>query len=171
MAEIVISDECLAPDKYVYFNYSGPDPWAVVNHINDMARQFFHLGTSDWLFQRLNWDISGDPIDFWAVFKAKRELSGRSLMWIYIRVQGKKSKTDNIGKFTMRLNAEVRTQIEGPKIILLPLWYLYSYLFFNKVRRNFLQRCTSTVLGFRDEIKRYYDVQVVEGPEKEGAFG
>ena len=162
MTNITISDECFSPDKYLYFNYSGPDPWAVVNHINDTARDFFHLGASDWCFERLNWDISGDPIDFWALFSARVEVSGHTKIMIYIRVQGKTSKTTNKGNFTMRLHALVNSEFEGYRVVLKPLWYIYSYLFFNNVRRSYLRRCQTLVMAFRDEIKRYYNMNVYE---------
>lgn len=171
MAVIKITDDCLAPEEFIYFDYSGPNPWGVAKKINESARGFFHLGASDFYFDRVNWDITGDPVTFWALWRIRKDVSRYSRIWIYIRVQGEKSKTGNTGKFTMRMNAEVLTEFEGWSIVLKPFYYIYAYLFYNRVRRKFIERCRSMVLGFRNEIKKHYNVQVTEVPTAHGAFG
>jgi len=92
-------------------------------------------------------------------------------MRIYIRVIGKKSKTTNMGSFTLRLNATIETTFEGNRFLLKPFWYLYSYLFYNKMRRNFLKRCRTMLEVFRDELKKYYNLKVYTKPEREGTYG
>ncbi|MBL7206266.1 MAG: hypothetical protein ISS36_01565 [Candidatus Aenigmarchaeota archaeon] len=171
MAVIKIIDECLAPDKFIHFDYSGPDPWGVAKKISESARGFFHLGASAFYFDRINWDISGDPVSFWGLWKCEIPTSRWSTIWIYIRVQGDKGKTNNVGKFTMRMNAEIITQFEGWKLFLRPLYNLYSYLFYNKVKRRLLERCTGFVLGFRNEIKEHFNVQTTEIPSAQAEYG
>jgi hypothetical protein len=160
MGSIEIYDDCLAPEKFVYLTYTGPDPWGVVKKITDSIKPFFHVSSSSRNHERLNWDVSGDPITFWSLWWVKKAMSGYSKARIYIWVQGTKSKTDNTGQFTMKIHGELETSFSGPSVILKPLWLVYSYLFYNRVRRRYIERCRDLVLNFRNEIKEHYNLGI-----------
>lgn len=160
MATLNISDDCLSPERYVYLTYSGPDPWGVVKKITGNLKAFFHIATSDMSNERLNWDATGDPINFYSLWWAKKGMSGFTQAKWYFWVQGSKSKTDNTGHFTMRLNGDLETTFNGPGIILKPYWVIYSFLFYNRVRRRQLERCRDFLLAFRNEIKEHYNLGV-----------
>ncbi|MBL7160562.1 MAG: hypothetical protein ISS93_01785 [Candidatus Aenigmarchaeota archaeon] len=171
MGKLVIQDECLAPEKYVYLTYSGPDPWGVVKKIADSLKGFFHVSSSGVCHARLNWDIASDPIAFWSLWWVKRKMSGNSTAVVYIWVQGTKSKTDNTGQFTLRLHSELRTRASGPSIILKPFWLTYSYLFYDRVRRRYIETCRNLVLNFRNEIKEHYNLGKTSVPQAHSSFG
>jgi len=171
MGTLTIVDDCLTPDRYIYLTYSGPDPWGVVKKITDSIRGFFHVSASGYNQVRLNWDDTSDPITFYAKWWVRRKMSRQTIILIDLWVQGSKSKVDNTGQFTLRINANVLTTVSGPGFLLNPFWLVYSYLFYNRIRRRFLYTCKSLVLNFRNEIKEHYNMGITTVPQAHTVFG
>jgi len=171
MATLEIVDDCLAPDRFVYMNYSGEDPWDVAKKIAGMLKPFMHISTSATSNDRLNWDVTGDPIKFYSTWWAKKSFSGYSTMKMYIKVQGEVSKTDNSGKFTLQLHGDLKTNFGGPGAILKPFWVLYSYLFYDRIRRSYLESCRNFIYNFRNEIKKHFNINTTSIPEREQSMG
>lgn len=171
MATITIVDECLAPEKYIYVTYKGPNPFGVAEKISETVRPFFHVSASGTAQTRLNWDSSGDPIAFFSTWWVKKDLSRFTKMWVYIKVQGSKSKADNMGEFTMQLNGSLETKFEGFSAFLKPFWLMYSYLFYDRARRHFIERCRNFVVNFRNEVKEHFGLEVTSVPTARGSYG
>lgn len=171
MGDIFINDDCLTPYRHIYMTYSGPDPWGVVKQITDSIRGFFHVSASGTSQYRLNWDLAGDPILFYSKWWVRKRLANNIDAIIYLWVQGTKSKVDNTGQFTLRINADVNAKYSGPTFLLQPLWVMYSYLYFNRVRRKFIESCRNYVLNFRNEIKEHYNLGITSVPSSGTVFG
>ena len=171
MGKLMVQDDCLVPEKYVWLTYSGPDPWGVVKRITDSIRGFFHVSASGTSHERLNWDMAGDPILFWSRWWVKKTMSKYTYAVIWVWVQGTKSKVENTGQFTLRLNGELITELTGPAIFLKPFWLTYSYLFYDRARRRFLERCRDLTLNFRNQIKEHYNMGITKVPQAHTVFG
>lgn len=162
MGKIEIREDCLAPERFVYLDYEGADPWGVAKKITDTIRPFFHVSASGTNQTHLYWDVTGDPIGFYAQWWVKKNMSGHSLIYAIIKVQGSKSKTGNKGKFTMQINGDLITKFEGWGAFIKPVWLMYSYLFYNKVRRRYLEQCNDYLMGFRNEIKQHFNLRIAQ---------
>ena len=171
MGKITIVDECLAPEKYIYLRYSGKNPWGVAHKISGLIKPFFHVSSSGTNQTRINWDVTDDPIGFYSIWWVKRSLSRWSGWRIHIKVQGKKSKTTNEGEFTLQLNGEITTRFSGWGFILKPAWLLYSYIFYNRVRRKYIESCRNMIFGFYNELKEHYNLEKTNIPSEYGVFG
>ena len=171
MGRIDIVDECLAPEKYIYLRYTGKNPWGVAHKISGLIKPFFHVSSSGTNNTRINWDSSGDPIAFYSIWWVKRNFSRWTKMTVYIKVQGKKSKTTNEGDFVMQLNADIQTAFHGWGFMLKPVWLVYSYIFYNRARRRFLESCRNITLGFRNEVKEHFNLKAHKVPTEYGVFG
>jgi hypothetical protein len=171
MGKIVISDDCLTPDRYIRLNYSGPNPWEVANKITDLIRPFFHVSASGTNNFRLNWDISGDPITFYSRWWVNRKASRYSSIWVDFTVQGEKFRKTNEGSFVLVMHGRVRTTFSGWGAIINPIWHMYSYLFYNRARRNYIAHCRNNILNFRNEIKKHFNVEATSEPTSVGTYG
>jgi hypothetical protein len=171
MATVEITDDCNSPDRYIRMNYSGPDPWGAVKKINASLRGFFHISATNTSNDRLNWDISGDPIHFWSTWWVTTPMSSRTYAVIFIQCQGFKYKATNTGKFSLTLYADLRTKFSAPGFLLKPMWYTYSYFFYNRARRRFLGKCRDLVLNFKNEIKEHYNMGTTTVPGAHSVFG
>ncbi len=171
MAKIVVMDECLVPEKYTYVRYTGPRPWDVAEKITDLIRPFFHVsasGTNNW---RLNWDMTGDVRTFYTLWWVKKKFSKFTDMKVALKLQGEQQKDTKMGKFSLQLSATLETKFKGWGPLLRPVWYFYSYLFYNRVRRQYLKRCQSMVYNFKNEIKKHFGLEETEVPSTEAVYG
>jgi len=165
MGKIEIVDNCLAPEKDIFLKYSGPNPWGVVKKIESTIKPFFHVSSVGLSNTRLNWDRSGDPIEFFATWWVKKPFSAHSGARWDIKVQGNQSKTTGTGRFSIRITANLTTKFEGWSPFVKPLWHIYSYLFYDKVRRRFIERCREYSEGFKNELKEHFNLKATSyGP-------
>jgi len=171
MGVIEVVDECLTPEKYTYVRYTGKNPWDVAEKITEKIRPFFHVsasGTNNW---RLNWDVTGDVRTFYSLWWAKRKLSRFTNMKVDFKVQGEQHKDTKVGKFSLQLSGTITTVFEGWTPVVRPLFYLYSYLFYKKVRRDYIKRCQSSIYNFKNEIKRDFGLEETDVPTTKAVFG
>ncbi len=171
MGKITIMDECLVPDRWVRIRYSGPDPWGVAEFITNNIRKFFHVSASGTNNSRINWDITGDPITFYSVWWVKKSFSRFTYMRVLMKLIGSKGKKKNVGEFALRMRGQLFTEFKGWGIFLKPVWLMYSYLFYNRARRAFIERCRNYVLNFRNEIKKHFNIEATEIPTARGSYG
>lgn len=172
MGKLEITDDCLVPDRFIYVTYEGKDPWGVANLIShDSAKKFFHVSSAGTNEVDLKWDISGDPITFYSYRWVKKSFSRFTRMEVWIKVQGYKYKTTNTGKFTMQLNAYLHTRFTGWGLFLKPIWNIYSYLFYDRIRRRYLEQCREFTLGFQQEIRRHFNLKVTVPPGRHSSYG
>jgi hypothetical protein len=171
MAKIEVMDECLTPEKYTYVRYTGKNPWEVASKITDSVRMFFHVsasGTNNW---RLNWDITGDVRTFYSLWWVKRKLSRFTDMRVDLKLQGEQHKDTKMGKFSLQLSGTLQTKFVAWGPLLRTAWYLYSYLFYNRVRRQYIKRCQSSIYNFKNDIKREFGLEETEAPSTQAVFG
>ena len=161
-SKIKIVDDCLENDRFTYINYTGPNPWGVAKYIGSQSRGFFHLGASGWAHSRTNWDVVGENISFYALFKAKKDYTAHTNMIIDFKIIGKKSKATNHGNFMLQMNGRLETNFEGWAHWVKPIYLIYSYLFYYRQRRKMLERCKNGMLAYREEIKKHFNIQTAE---------
>ena len=159
MGTIEIVDNCLAPDKDIFLHYSGPNPWGVVKKIESAVRPFFHVSSVGTSNTRLNWDRTGDPIEFFATWWVKKPFSGYSDARWDIKVQGTQGKTSGTGTFSIRITANIKTGFGGWSPFVKPLWYMYSYLYYDKLRKRFIERCREYAEGLKKELKEHFGME------------
>ncbi len=159
MGKLEIRDHCLVPEEKIYLRYEGKDPWGAALRITESIRPFFHVSASGTNNTRINWDISGDPITFFAQWWVKKVFSRFSLMRINMKIQGETKKATNVGKFSLQFRARLMTTFEGFGLLVKPIWYMYSYLFYNRMRRKYIAKCREYVENFRNEIKEHFKLE------------
>jgi len=161
MGKLVIVDDCLAPARFIYLDYSGPDPYGVAKKVAGMLKPFFAVSSAGVSETDFKWDNTGDPITFFFSWWVQKPL-GRSIMWLRVKVQGAKGKTKNVGNFTMELKGEIKTSFGYKTSLLKPLWWIYAYLFYDRRRRNYVAMCRDYLERFRKEIADHYNLKARE---------
>lgn len=171
MGKITMQDDCFTPEKYVYLRYSGKAPWTIAHKIAGLIKPHFHISSSGSSNTRINWDVSSDPIAFYSIWWAKKPYSRWTKMMVHMKLQGTKSKTTNEGEFTLQLNGDLVTVFGGWSVFLKPVWLFYSYVFYNRARRKYLESCRNSILDFRNELKKHFDIKATNIPSEAGVFG
>jgi hypothetical protein len=164
MGQIQIVEDCLAPARFVYLTYSGKGPFDVASKIAEMLQPFFRVSSAGISETDFRWDDSSDPIAFYFTWWVERgdEVSRWSRQRFNIKVQGKQTKETKEGEFTMQLDARLNTRFGFNNPFLKGLFWLYDYLFYWRRRAEFIKNCEETVYEFRDEIKKHFNVAVLE---------
>jgi hypothetical protein len=168
MAKMVIRDDCFSPDRYIRIKYSGPNPWGISEFLASNLKQLFHVSSSKVSNYRINWDISGDPISFYSRWWVRKEIGRWTKMRFMIKFRGEKSKSDNTGKFSMTYHARVITEVGGWGPLMKTVWTLYSYLFYNRIRRKYIEQCRNYMLNLRNMIKEHFNIETTEVPTSRG---
>lgn len=157
MAEVKFEDDCFAPRKSMWIEYTGPDPLAFVREHRNILRPVFEVGTSSTGEPRWMWDWTGDPIQLYAHWIAKKSYSRFTTFLISIRTVGFISKARKEGTFRMEIEPILRHKFSGNRLVVW-LWWMYWYLFYNRVRQSMIIRCKDMATKFMAVIKDMYNL-------------
>jgi len=170
MGKLEMRDECMDPDRYVRFKYTGPNPFSIVKKIDSSIKPFFHISSSNRGQPLYKIDTSGDPFKFYSQWYGKLKVSAYSYILLNFEVEGSQSKRDKTGTFSFKVWGFLETSFKGRNILLKPFYLLYSYLFYDNARRNYIKRCQNLMLNFGNYLKDYYNIGKTKIPEH-GAYG
>ena len=79
-----------------------------------------------------------------------------------------KGKTKNEGNFALSYHARVITQYDGWGPLVKPFWSLYSYLFYNRIRRKAIEECRNYMITLANMIKEHFNTDYHEEPVSSG---
>ncbi len=161
---IQIQEDCLSPARYIYLDYRGKNPFGVASKIAGMLLPFFNVSSAGVSETDFRWDDAGDPIEFYFTWWVDRSEPGSRFtrQRFDIKVQGNRTKETNEGKFTLQLWGTMTTRFESGNPFSKALFWFYDYLFYAKRRAEYLKDCEDTLHSFRDEIKKHFNLQVLE---------
>lgn len=163
MGKIIIKDDCLAPGRYMYLDYHGKNPFEIVKKIGDNIAEHFHVTSSQWGEDDFRWDNSSDPVTFFVRFWVRKPIGGKTTNILFrIKLQGQESQTTKEGMLTLEIVGRVETTFNARNIFLRTFWWIYSYLFFDRRRRNYIEVCKDFLMGFRRMVKEHYNMGTME---------
>ncbi|MEM5871306.1 MAG: hypothetical protein QW051_00365 [Candidatus Aenigmatarchaeota archaeon] len=164
MPQIVFEDECMPLRRYVFIEYSGPDPFAWTREGTDILRSVFEVDTTGTGEPRWMWDWSGDPIQmYYNRLASHKRTTGRfSRIVVGIKMVGFKYKTKNEGNFRMELEPIVRHEFKANNRVVLFFWWIYWHIFYKHIRQSMIQRCKDMVKKFVEVIKEIYSMGSLE---------
>ncbi len=155
MGKVSIEDDCYAPRRTKWVEYSGPDPFAIIREGRDILKPVVEVGTSSTGEPRFMWDWTGDPVQCYVHWVAKKSFSGYTTFYLSIRIVGFKSKSKNEGTFRLEIEPILRHKIEGNKLTMF-FWWIYWYLFYQKVRLSMQVRCRENAEKYLNMVKTMY---------------
>jgi hypothetical protein len=163
MSVIKIYDDCLYPDKVFIFRYEGKNTWKVINNITDSVKQHFHVTRGEWNQFDLRWDATDDPIWFFSQWWMAPMFSTNpeSRMMLVLKVRGCEGKTDKMGWFNMIMTAHLQTEFRGWGPLLKVFYPIYSYLFYNKIRRSNIEKCKDLSLEIKNLVRDMYNLEIL----------
>ncbi len=159
MGELVIEDDCFAPRKFIFVEYSGPDPFVFVREFRDMLRPIFEVGTSNIGEPRWMWDWTGDPIQLYVHWLVRKKMTDHTTFLFSIRVVGFKSKSKNEGNFRMEIEPVARHKIEYKNWFTKAFWWLYWYLMYGRIRQSYIENCRDYANRFINAMKEMYNLK------------
>ena len=162
MGKIVIDDDCFAPRKFVFLEYKGSDPLAFVRDAEGLFKKIFEVGSSKVAERRFMWDWTGDPVQVYEHYVVRKEMSAFTTFYFSIRVIGFKMKSKNEGSIRIEFESQARHKYETDNKLMMALWWFYWYIFYGKVRQNFIKLCREYSESLINTVKELYKMQTVE---------
>ena len=162
--KIIMREDCNAPSRWLFLDYSGKNPFGVASKIAEMLTPFFAVSSAGISETEFKWDNSGDPIDFYFTWWVERsDPFGRFSKQRYdIKVQGKQTKEDKTGSFTLQIFGTLITEFDSGNPFARGLWWFYDYIFYSSRRAEYLKDCEEHMRNFVNEIKKHFNIQVLE---------
>ena len=163
MRKFQVDDDCFAPRRNRWINYSGPDPLAWTREATAILRSTCEVTTTGTGEPRWMWDWTGDPIQMYYNRMAIHDrTTGRFSKIIFaVKMVGFKAKAKNEGTFRMEIEPTVRHIFTGNKFVMF-LWWIYWHLFYNSVRQSMVERCKQMSEKFIAVIKEMYSLGSIE---------
>jgi hypothetical protein len=163
MGKFTIEDDCFAPRRIRWIDYSGPDPLAWTREASIILRSLWECSTTALGEPRWMWDWTGDPIQmYYNRIAVHQRTTGRfSKIILGIKMVGFKSKAKNDGTFKMELESVVRHEFSGNKFVMF-MWWIYWHVFFNTIRQSMVERCKAMTERFIAVIKEIYNMGSIE---------
>ena len=149
---IVISDDCLTPKRAIDFVYSGPDAFKLASSMVGFFGNFFKVSSAGYSEEKFSWDGSGDPANFLVQWWVKKKMSRFTSLKFLIKVQGDEFIAAKKGRFTL----EIKSMAEH---VFPHSWWergifaVYHYMFYSKLRREYIKRCRQLSYGFMQFLK------------------
>jgi hypothetical protein len=142
-----IEDDCLAPEAKITIEYTGTDPFRAYKIAKDTMRKVLEVEAMDFWERDFRWDISSDPRDFFTRLYVDKGIDSRSRALIEVIMQGKiPSDPNKEGRITIQIGGRLRTDYTLETAFQqLPIYrgliWLYHKIFYNRVRRGYLDMC------------------------------
>jgi len=169
-----IWDEALAPKAAVTIDYKGENPFRLYHVLPKLMQIIFH-GRGKNIFERsFKWDITSDPREFsFEIWFDDAKFDGHTRPKVRVRCHGfqpSDPKSPN-GICRIEIKAWVETTYDFgnvfEKAIAMPFIWMYHRLWYNDIRRRYIQMLKEQVYKLEVAIRELYGMPF-EKPELTG---
>ena len=164
MVKWTFEDDCLAPRGQIKIEYRGKDPFGMFLKAKPIIQRIFEIETKDFWERDFRWDMTSDPRSFYIRTYANKGVDFRSSILGEIIYQGlQPADPDKDGSMIILISAKLKTEFNFlTPIQKLPFYRglirLYNFVFYNRVRRNYLYVCNQLIEKLSDEFRRNLNV-------------
>lgn len=147
MASWILEDDCLAPERTIRVEFTGPNPFRVYHALPQLLRAIFDVRGKDVWEREFRWDYNSDPRDFLFRFIVKKGYDYWSSVFVEVIVQGKQPSDPNKdGQVLIILTGKLLTKSADSNIwnrstLYKSLRWIYFRTLYNDVRRNLIDEC------------------------------
>ena len=155
---VKITDDCLAPRGRLQLFYTGKDPFSVAKDVEEVFKPYFRISTSKRNEAVFKWDVAGQNQEFTILYWVRKPFSKYSEMRLDIRFQGYQDKETKKGHSRVEIISKLENTFPKNWVVR-GMFFLYSLFFYNKIRREYLQKCRSMTEGFTEIVKDKYGMR------------
>ena len=160
MAQWILEDDCLVPERIIRLDFKGTNPFRVYHAIPGFLRAIFDVRGKDVYEKEFRWDYTSDRRDFLSRFIVRKGYDMWSVVWVEITMQGKQPSDPNKeGEMFVLLTGKLltRSQENTPwsrSALYKSIRWLYFRTLYNEVRRNYLEECRIKLNDLRGAIEK-----------------
>lgn len=153
MPDFVVKDDLLAPAEKKTLQYSGVHPSRLLKEVPEILKSVLKISGSKVFEEQIKWDVSGDPVGFYGVWKANLPKDAISKIWVKIIIQGSQTKKEKNGSMSVYIFGHLESKFNYSTELHKSLLWLYNFLFYNNQRRKHIEEGKIHVERVEDEIR------------------
>lgn len=158
MPELEIKTDILAPRHQKTIEYSGDYPSRLFKVIPPLMKDIFKITSSNFFEDKIKWDTSGEPTEFFGQWRGRDGKDRRTDVWVIVKVQGKQSPTEKKGSAVITIRGIIETSFPYSNLIDKSLVKTYSYFFYDKQRRYYIEEARRRFDILENEIKKELEI-------------
>ena len=156
MPKVTIMQDVLAPEYLKVLKFSGYHPSELLKLIPSLLLDIYRQQSPALFEDNLRWDASGDPINFYAIWRIKDGKDARTKVFTKVIVEGQQSKTDLSGSIVVAIRSWVQTDSEyNNPVGRFGIWF-YDKVFYRRHRFQYIDEARRNVIRLEDAIKAYF---------------
>ena len=154
MPSINLRTDILAPKHFKTYNFSGFHPSRFLRMAPNLIKDVFSITEPNTFEDKLQWDKSSDPVDFYGLWRGKDGLDNKTTFWVTIVAQGKQRAQDKMGNLTIFVSATLDTNFSYSNSFDKALINTYAYLYYHKIRRRYIAEQKALLDELDIELKK-----------------
>ena len=158
MADYKITTDILAPSDKKTIEYTGFHPSKIIKMMPDIIKDTLKVEGGGVFEDKIKWDVSGDPVSFYGDWRGKYAFDGRSFAVFKINVQGSQGAKDKVGKVKITIKGSVETKFPFTTSFHKSAVWFYTYFFYNKQRREYIDMGKILISRIEDEIRSTFNL-------------
>ena len=132
----IFKANALAPAETKTIDYTGPHPSKLLSMVGLIMQEALKVKSTSFFEDHFKWDISGDPIDFFGIWRCKDGKDERSTIWLKIRAHGRQSVKDKTGTIKIWIQSYVIVKIPYNNSLEKSLaWLHFRTFYYNQMRK------------------------------------
>ncbi len=155
--KLTITSDLLGPENKKSIEYSGYHVSRILKSMSEILKNSLKVEGADIFEEKLKWDVSGDPIEFYASIRAKNGMDSHSTVWIKVVIQGTQNKKDRMGNVKITLKGSLETEF-SVNYFTKSIVSLYNYFFYSNKRREYIEEGRMYIERVENEIRSMFNL-------------
>ncbi len=154
MPELQLKTDILAPKHIKTLKFSGYYPSRFLKIVPSIMKEIFKLTSTKLFEDKIQWDKSSDPIEFYGEWRGRDDKDARTSVWIKVKVHGIQREKDKNGEITIEITSTLFTKLPYSNFLEKMLVKTYSYLFYSEQRRNYIIKARRLLEVLENQLKK-----------------
>jgi hypothetical protein len=154
MPVLQLKTDILAPESVKTLKFAGYYPSRFLKLIPGLIKEIFRLSSTKFFEDKIKWDKSTDPIEFYGEWRGKDDQDKRTSVWIEVKVQGVQKENDKMGEVTIEISSTLDTKLPYSNFLEKALVRTYSYLFYSEQRRKYVIKARRLLEILEGKLKK-----------------
>lgn len=159
MSKIEFQQDVLAPHRDWVADFKNvPKPSSIMAEMNDIAKWNWRVTSSSTFTDRIEWDVTGDPIQWLGEWRYKDKKDNWTTIWIKVVCQGTYDKKTKTGNITVRVKPIMYTKFSWDNPLSGMLYYFYVQTFYRPQLRKYIADSQEKLRSFDVELRDRFGI-------------
>ncbi len=154
MFKVEMINDVLAPNReFIADFFNVHKPTQLAKDMHDIAKWNWRIPSAATYADRLEWDTTDDPINWFGEWRYRDKKDKWTTVWIRVICQGTYDKKTKTGSVTVKVKPTMFTKFESTNPLAAGIFWFYLQTFYKGQLRKYLEMSQARVRDF-DAIVR-----------------